>query len=374
MTARRAIEPDEDDDRPRSRAKGWIALAVSLAVIFGGGGLAFLFARDAVQGWFAPSDFPGPGGEAVVVTIPKGTSITGIGAILVEEGVVASTSAFVRAVQEEPQAGTLAAGRFRLRTQIPAREAVAMLLDPANAVRSTFTLREGGWLADHVEAMVQASGLPAADFEDLLGDPADLNLPDWSQDSPEGFLFPDTYELPDPVDPVKMIDLATARFSQVVDELGFEAGADALDLTPLEALTVASIVEREVSRPEDRPKVARVIYNRLAKDMPLQMDSTVHYASGRRGSVWTSDEDRAGDSPYNTYKTKGLPPGPISSPGRAALQAAIEPEKGKWLYFVAVNLDTGETRFSNTYEEHQKAVKELHTWCEASEANRAKCG
>ncbi|MGC4153471.1 MAG: endolytic transglycosylase MltG [Propionicimonas sp.] len=373
MTARRAIEPDADG-RPPSRAKGWIALLVSVAVLFGGGALAFVFARDAVQGWFAPSDFPGPGGEAIVVTIPKGTSITGIGAILTEQGVVASTSAFVRAASEVPEAGTIQAGRFRLRTQLPAREAVAMLLDPANVERNTFTLREGGWLSDHVEAMAQASGLPAADFEELLGDAESLDLPEWSQDSAEGFLFPDTYELPDPVDAVKMIELATNRFAAVADELDFEAEADALELTPLEALTVASIVEREVSRAEDRPKVARVIYNRLEADMPLQMDSTVHYAAGRRGSVWTSGEDRADDSPYNTYKHKGLPPGPIASPGKASLQAAIEPAKGKWLFFVAVDLDTGETRFSNTYEEHQQAVQELHTWCAASEANRAKCG
>ncbi len=373
MTARRAIEPDEGE-RPPSRAKGWIALLVSLAVLVGGGALAFGLARDAVQGWFAPSDYPGPGGETIVVTIPKGTSITGIGAILTDEGVVASTSAFVRAASEVPEAATIQAGRFRLRARIPAREAVAMLLDPANVERNAFTLREGGWLADHVEVMAQASGLPAADFEELLGDAGGLDLPDWSQDSAEGFLFPDTYELPDPVDAVKMIELATSRFAEVTDDLGFEAGAEALELTPLEALTVASIVEREVSRPEDRPKVARVIYNRLAQDMPLQMDSTVHYAAGQRGSVWTSDEDRADDSPYNTYKHKGLPPGPISSPGRAALQAAIEPAEGAWLFFVAVDLDTGETRFSTTYAEHQKAVQELHAWCGASAANRAKCG
>ena len=372
MTARRAIEPDEDE-RPPARIRGWIALVVSLAVVIGGGGLAFLLARDTLQGWFAPADFPGPGGETVVVTIPKGTSVTGVGAILTDEGVVASTSAFVRAAAEVPEATTIQAGRFRLRTEIPAREAVAMLLDPANVERSTFTLREGGWLADHVEAMAAASGLPASDFEELLGDPASLDLPGWAEDSAEGFLFPDTYELPEPVDAVNMIELATDGFARTIEDLDFEARAKALDLTPLEALTVASIVEREVNRAEDRPKVARVIYNRLAAGMPLQMDSTVHYAAGRRGSVWTSDEDRADDSPYNTYQHEGLPPGPISSPGKAALEAAVDPADGTWLFFVAVNLDTGETRFSTTYQEHQKAVEELHAWCAASEANQAKC-
>ena len=373
MTARRAIEPDEDES-PRSSAKGWIAVVVAVALLVGGGIFAFGYVRDAVQGWFAPADFPGPGGAEIVVTIPKGASITRIGTLLTEQGVVASADAFVKAAAEVPEATTIAAGKFRLRTGLPAREAVAMLLDPANTVRNTFTLREGGWLADHVEAMAKASGLPASDFEELLAEADGLGLPEWSQETPEGFLFPDTYELPDPVDAVEMIGLATDRFEEITDDLGFEAGAESLGLTPLEALVVASIVEREVNRADDRPKVARVIYNRLAEGMKLQMDSTVHYASGRRGSVWTSDADRDDDSPYNTYKHKGLPPGPISSPGRAALQAAIEPAQGTWLFFVAVNLDTGETRFTNTYEEHQAAVKELHAWCEASEANRAKCG
>lgn len=373
MTARRAIEPDEDE-RPPSRAKGWIALLVSVAVLVGGGAVAFVFARDAIRGWFTPQDFPGPGGDEIVVTIPKGTSVTGIGAILVDQKVVASTSAFVAAASESAEAANFQAGKFRLRVQIPAREAVAMLLDPATMVRTTFTLREGGWLADHVDAMAKASGLPATDFEELLTDPANLDLPAWSQQTAEGFLFPDTYELPDPASAAAMVNLATSRFARIADELDFEAGAKAQGVTPLEALTIASIVEREVSRPEDRPKVARVIYNRLKAGMKLQMDSTVHYVAGERGSVWTSEADRKKDSPYNTYKHKGLPPGPISSPGRAALQAAIEPAKGKWLYFVAVNLDTGETRFSTTYEEHQKAVKELHAWCAESDANRATCG
>jgi len=372
MTARRALEPDEEPGR-RGRSKAWIAVLVSLVVVIGGGTAGWFYARDAVRGWFAVADYPGPGGEEVVVTIPKGASITRIGEILTEQKVVASASAFVRAAAEVPEAGTIQAGSFRLRTEIPARAAVEALLDPANAERSTFTLREGGWLADHVAAMADASGLPASDFEALLEDPGPPGLPEWSDGKAEGLLFPDTYELPDPVTPEAMVTLATDRFRQATEELDFEAGAEANGLSPLEALTVASIVEREVARAEDRPKVARVIYNRLAQGMPLQMDSTVHFASGERGSVWTSDEARASDSPYNTYKHKGLPPGPIASPGAAALAAAIEPADGDWLYFVAVNLDTGETRFTSTAAEHQQAVEELHAWCEASDANRARC-
>lgn len=375
MTApRRVLEPDEERPDRRGRARGWLALLVSLVVVIGGAGVAWVFARDAVGGWFQVADYPGPGGDEVVVTIPAGSSLTRIGELLTEADVVASATAFVRAAGEMPEAATIQAGTFRLRTQIPARTAIEMLLDPANVQRNTFRLREGGWLADHVEAMAAASGLSESAFEELLADPAPLGLPEWAGDNAEGVLFPDTYELPEPVEAAAMIQLATARFQQVTDELDFAAGADAQSVTPLEALTIASIVEREVARAEDRPKVARVIYNRLDQDMQLQMDSTVHFATGDRGSVWTSAQDRASDSPYNTYKHKGLPPGPIASPGEAALASAIDPAEGDWLYFVAVNLDTGETRFSSTYAEHERAVDELQAWCRASDANRVKCG
>ena len=371
MTARRAIEPDED--RP-GRARGWIALLVSLVVVLGGAGIGWVFLRDSARGWFAVADYPGPGGEEVIVTIPKGSSLTRIGELLTEADVVASATAFVKAAGDVPAASTLQAGTFRLRAQIPASTAVEMLLDPANVERNIFRLREGARLTDHIKAMAAASGLPASSFEELLADPAPLGLPTWAGDNAEGVLFPDTYELPTPLDAVSMVELATARFREVTDEIDFEARASDLSITPLEALTVASIVEREVARAEDRPKVARVIYNRLELGMPLQMDSTVHYAVGDSGSVWTSAEDRDNDSPYNTYKHEGLPPGPISSPGEAALASAIDPAEGDWLYFVAVDLDTGETRFTSTYAEHQKAVEELQAWCRASDANRAKCG
>src|SRR5918998_1759727 len=148
-----------------------------------------------------------------------------------------------------------------------------------------------------------------------------------------------------------------------------EASAKKLKLDPYEVLIVASIIEKEVRRPEDRAKVARVIYNRLAEDMKLQMDSTVTYALNLKGTT-TSKEQRNSRSPYNTYRYKGLPPGPISAPGKAALEAAAEPENGKWMYFVTVNLDTGETKFATTDEEFQKLVAEFQAWCQS---NQGRC-
>jgi UPF0755 protein len=125
-----------------------------------------------------------------------------------------------------------------------------------------------------------------------------------------------------------------------------------------------------VRREEDRAKVARVIYNRLDKDRKLELDSTVTYAE-RLKTTTTTKEDRKSKSKYNTYRYKGLPPGPISAPGKAALEAAANPEKGKWLYFVTVNLDTGETRFTDTEEAHEKNVAAFQAWCQA---NTGRCG
>ncbi|HEY9293616.1 MAG TPA: endolytic transglycosylase MltG, partial [Microlunatus sp.] len=124
-----------------------------------------------------------------------------------------------------------------------------------------------------------------------------------------------------------------------------------------------SLIEAEVNRPADRPKAARVIYNRLAAGMPLQLDSTVHYAIGRRGKVTTTAQERANKSPYNTYVHKGLPPGPIGAPGKAALEAAANPAAGDWLYWVAVNPDSGETVFTKTKAEHDAAVARFQQWC-----------
>ncbi|HWU31607.1 MAG TPA: endolytic transglycosylase MltG, partial [Marmoricola sp.] len=122
----------------------------------------------------------------------------------------------------------------------------------------------------------------------------------------------------------------------------------------------------------DMNKVARVFYNRLAQGMLLQSDATVAFANNLSGTVWTTDAQRNNPSPYNTYVHKGLPPGPIDNPGLAAIQAALHPAAGPWLYFVPVNLKTGETVYSTTYADHQKAVAQLQAWCAQTHYNGCK--
>ena len=134
-----------------------------------------------------------------------------------------------------------------------------------------------------------------------------------------------------------------------------------------ETLIIASIVEGEVSGDADRGKVARVVLNRLEPGPPsyglLQMDSTVHYAEQQRGKAGTTDEQRASDSPYNTYVQPGLPPGPIGNPGAASIEAAADPAEGDWYFFVTVDPDTGETKFATTLDEHNQNVQEFQAWC-----------
>lgn len=371
---RRAIEePADSGPGFFARHKAAIAVVLALSVLVGGGLGAYFVARQQLDGLFAAKDYPGPGEVAVTVTIPKGTSLTGIGELLVAADVVASVEAFTRAASLNPEATGIQAGTYQLKTRLPAAEALAMLLDPSNLQRKTFTLREGKWLADHVKVMSKASGIPAKQFEAVLKDVDTLGLPSWATGTAEGFIFPDTYEVPDEPSAKNMVALTTTRFNDVIDQIGFEKRAKALGVTPYDALTVASIIEREVFRDADRAKVARVIYNRLDAGMRLQMDSTVAYAAGKTGTVWTTQAERDSDSPYNTYKHLGLPIGPISSPGKAALKAAVTPADGPWLFFMPVNLDTGETRFTRTLAEHNKAVAELQAWCKLSDANRKKC-
>jgi UPF0755 protein len=158
------------------------------------------------------------------------------------------------------------------------------------------------------------------------------------------------------------------RTKQVEKDLGITKKARALGYTVDQIMTVASILEYEASRDEDYPKVARAIYNRLDIGMALQSDATVAFANNLSGTVYTTPAQRQIDSPYNTYKYTGLPPGPIGSPGEKTIKAALDPAQGDWLYWVVVNLETGETRFNSTFAGHQRDVAAFHQYCETSDA------
>jgi UPF0755 protein len=352
------------------KGKGCLAVILAAAVLIFGGYLVWDRTTTFVTSLGEVPDYPGPGEGKVTVDVPAGSSLDEIGGILIDKDVVKSSRAWDQAVRSEERAQSVQAGSYIMQTQMRAIDALRLLINPGGSrVRSRFTVPEGLRLSAQVDALAKGTKIKKSEFESALKKPQNLGLPKYAKNRPEGFLFPDTYELTAESTATSTMKQMVDQYKVVAREIQLEASAKKLKKNPLEVLTVASIVEKEVNQEEYRAKVARVIYNRLDKDMKLQMDSTVTYAENLKGTT-TSEEQRQSESPYNTYRYKGLPPGPIAAPGKAALEAAAAPESGKWLYFVTVNLDTGETRFATTSEEHQKNVQEFRAWCQA---NQGRC-
>lgn len=185
----------------------------------------------------------------------------------------------------------------------------------------------------------------------------DLALPAQAEGNPEGYLFPATYPIDAATEPIGLLRYMadTARKHFGADHV--TAGAQRNNVSVYDTITIASIVQAEADTASDMGKVARVVYNRLLKDMPLQMDSTINYAL-KRSTLDTTTAETQLDSPYNSYRIKGLPPTPIGNPGEEALRAAVSPTPGPWLYFVTVG--PGDTRFTDSYDEQQRNVQEFN--------------
>jgi UPF0755 protein len=372
---------DEDEDthgsgrRQRRRRRpgrhaGRVAVVLSLLVVVGllvGGVLLAQNALTQVGGFLdrAPEDYPGPGTGQVTVVVSEGQTLSDIGVTLESNGVVASAAAFAQEAKLDEAATSIQPGTYELPMRIPAAQALAILLDPASRVTDAVVIREGLRLQQTVEAYVRQAGMNADALQAALADTATLGLPAYAEGQPEGFLFPATYDVEPATTEAAAMAAMTAKFGEVATSISLEQRAAALGYTPRQVVTIASIVQAEARLDEDFGKIAQVVYNRLAAGLPLQMDSTVAYANGVF-TVFTTDEQRAVDSPFNTYRVTGLPPGPINSPGEQALEAALDPTPGPWLYFVTVDLDTGETKYSTTFAEHEANVAELQRWIAAN--------
>lgn len=297
---------------------------------------------------FGSADYPGPGSGSVTVTVHKGDSLRTIGAALADADVVASADAFLAAAGANAKSSSIGPGTYALMKQMSASEALDLMLSPRARPASRLVLPEGLTLNETVATSSDFTGIPKSDFRSALDDSASLGLPAWSGGHPEGFMYPATYDVTDLGSARALLSAYAARFGQAAGELSLVKRARPLGRSPYEVLTVASLLQAE-GTPNDFAKIARVIYNRLDAGMPLQLDSTVAYGLGISRLQLTSDELRS-QGPYNTYVNKGLPPTPINSPGSAALEAALSPAQGKWLYFVTVNPDTKETKFAKGYQ------------------------
>ncbi|MFD4241394.1 endolytic transglycosylase MltG [Streptomyces sp. NPDC058525] len=214
-----------------------------------------------------------------------------------------------------------------------------------------------GWRASQVYAAIDRElKLPAGSAKAAVPT-ADLALPAEAKGNPEGYLFPATYPVTPQTTPGALLAYMVRTANEKLATRAVAEGGKAHGMTPYQTATLASIVQAEADSRADMGKVARVVHNRLAKSMPLQMDSTLNYALNR-STVDTKLSDTRIDSPFNSYERQGLPPTPIDSPGLEAMTAAVAPTPGDWLFFVTVK--PGDTRFSTTYEEHKKHVAEFN--------------
>ncbi|OKJ50801.1 endolytic transglycosylase MltG [Streptomyces sp. CB02115] len=221
---------------------------------------------------------------------------------------------------------------------------------------STLMIPEGRRASQVYEAVDRALDLKPGSTR-KAATTVDLALPAQAEGNPEGYLFPATYPIDAATEPAGLLrymaDTARKHFGS--DHV--TAGAQRNNVSVYDTITIASIVQAEADTASDMGKVARVVYNRLLKDMPLQMDSTINYAL-KRSTLDTTTAETQLDSPYNSYRIKGLPPTPIGNPGEEALRAAVSPTPGPWLYFVTVG--PGDTRFTDSYDEQQQNVQEFN--------------
>ena len=276
----------------------------------------------------------------VIIDIPAGSSGSAIAVLLFDSEIIKSSEAFFRVAVGDKRSEKIAPGNHRLTKTISAQQALDQLLDPER-IPNLIKVYEGSWKSEIAKSLVKY-GFSANEVSRAL---ATAKLPDGFRDS-EGLLFPAQYSF------VKGTT-ANEAVQEMVDRFTQEPAAKELLLgtqmfKPSQLLTVASIIQAEGEQ-KDFAKVSRVIYNRLKIGMPLQMDSTVHFVKKLRGEIFLSSQSTLINSPYNTYKKYGLPPGPICSPGADAISAALKPAVGDWLYFITVA--PGDTRFTKSLEE-----------------------
>jgi UPF0755 protein len=306
---------------------------------------------------FQSPDYTGPGSGEVTVQVLGGDTATSLAPRLVKLGIVASTSSFISAAKSSSNPDGLEPGFFRLHHHMNSALAYALLLNPSSRIQSVVTIPEGLRETQILAALEAKTDTSASAFAKALEDTSALGLPSYANGNPEGFLFPATYNFNPGTGALTMLQTMVARFNQEAASINLPAAAQTGKMTPNQIITIASILEAEAGAPKYYADVAEVIYNRLNQNIKLGLDSTVNYALHRFGVSLTTTQMQV-NSPYNTFIHTGLPPGPIDSPGNAAIEAALHPAHGPLLYFVTVNIKTGLTKFATTSAGFQQLVNE----------------
>lgn len=354
------------DERPPRRKGPLIAGIVIVAIVVAGGAVAYNFAApkiqaiaSAISGSQESDDYTGDGTSKVTITIKDGDIGEDVAATLQRSGVVKTSKVFYQLLLASPNV-QFQPGSYALKKKMSSKAALTALQDKANRVQDpSIVIPEGTALTDIEAGMVSKAGLSKADVEAAAKDLSAYGLPS-GVTTLEGWLFPATY-------PINPKWTAEQYFKTMVDTMKQHLKSAGVAEADQERVVVfASLVQKEAGLAADYPKVARVFQNRLDDGMLLQSDATVAYGTGNTHRVTTTDAERADKSNrYNTYQHEGLPPAPISNPGDLALNAVTKMATGNWRYFVTVNLETGETVFSDTLAQHEQAVKQFQAWLRA---------
>jgi len=302
-------------------------------------------------------DFPGPGSGPVEIVVKSGEMGAEIAHTLTDAGVVATEKSFISAYSANPASQSITPGTYALLKEMKASDAVVALLNPTNRVVIKVMIPEGFRARQIYTRVSDELGIPVEDLVTAAGDPVGIGLPEEAKGDVEGWLFPATYDFDPNTTATQVLARMVARTLQELD----------LHEVPQKKwrkiIILASVVEKESKLPDDRPKVARVFLNRNKIQMPWQSDATVAYGVQEFDSVFTSDEARADDNAYNTYLHASYPGGAICNPGADAIAAAVNPTPKKhWLYFIAVNLVTGETLYSDDLNGHAANRDVLQEW------------
>lgn len=352
-----------------------LVILFALIVIGVGAGIAYFVLGESrpivgnIADPLAPMD--ANDGEKQVVTVPPGSTAAEIGTVLQQRGLVRSGLLFRLAVDQAGVGSSLAAGDYELSRSMSTAEIIQVLAHGQVKRGLVATIPEG-WRSEQIADRLEANGVSSRD-EFLRAIAAPVSVPgvavlgDPMPQRLEGYLFPDTYEVPARVSGTRAAELMVRMFQQ---RLGSALRAGDSSLTPFQVLTLAAIVEREAKVPAERATIASVYLNRLSSSLPLQADPTVQYAVASRDGAsaaaygyWKTaltEADLGVDSPYNTYVYPGLPPGPICNPGEASVRAVLQPAHTAYLYFVAQTDGSGTHLFARTLDEHNANVARVN--------------
>jgi UPF0755 protein len=380
---RRSAQRKRNRKRKGGRSRTVAALLMTFVLLGVLGGVGW-YGFDRVQGYFITPDYDGNGTGEVQVQVEAGQTLADIANTLVEAGVIKSTKAFIEAAEENSRSQNIQPGLYKVRKQMSAAAALALLLDPKSKVTNLFTIPEGTTAKRIFRLLSERTKIPVKEFEKAAKDPEELGVPDWwfnrkdnqkVTKSIEGFLFPDSYELLPNATAEEILKQMVQRFLEVTEEIDFVKTVETKrgGISPYEALIVASLAQAEAGNKDDLGKIARVAYNRAYGNMLycengnglmncLEFDVGVNYYWELTGKKTKASKDMTHadlfdkNNPYRMHGKAGLTPTPINNPGKDALKGAMDPPPGKWLFFVAVDKE-GHSEFAETNEEHERNIQ-----------------